>query len=423
MTTMLPNSMNYQDTHASLPEGMTATQITLSPANGSTFSAGGSVIQFDYLNRGFIDPTSIFLRYKYTLTSAVGAQMIGTPVYTPFIRNELLIGSSVVESQNQYNQNCNLLVNLSTDVSAKYGLQSAYGYGDASGGTSAPSPPMSAMDGRTCAVNEVGFFSGMLPGMLSNCEKLIPAFAMPQIITQLTLDSIANIFTIAVVPTGFVLSNVELVYTMIDAGQQVEAMVRSLGTFYIKSQSLVNSSVTLASGTTGSISLVFNQRLASVKSAFVLFTGTTANSLNKWGDWYDPTSNNGEISINVGGISYPQRPLSTLTNKSGILQYLRNATGSIYDKNNSLSINSVEWNRIGNDVTTVSESAKFIIGVSLEKMHTPALLTGISTQNSAITVLVSTSTATAQAHTVNLVLSYDALIEIDVNSRQVAVKM
>ena len=416
---MLPNSMNYQDVHASLPDGLTSTQITLSPANGATFSAGGSVVQFDFLNRGFIDPQSIFIRYKYTLTSAVGAQIIGTPVYTPFVRMETLIGSSVIESVNQWNQTSNLLVNLSTDVGAKYGLQSAYGYADNTTAT----PPMSAMDGRTCILNEVGFMSGMLPGMLSNCEKLIPAFAMPQIRTQFTLDSIANIFTTAVVPTGFVISNFELVYTMIDAGPQVEQMVRSLGTFYIKSQSVVNSSVTLASGTTGSISLVFNQRLASVKSAFVLFTGTSSNSLNKWGDWYDPTSSNGEVSINVGGISFPQRPLSTLTNKAGILSYLRNATGSIYDKNNSLSINSIEWNRVGNDVTTVSEPAKFICGVSLEKMHTPALLTGISTQNSAITVLVSTSTATAQAHTVNLVLSYDALIEIDTNARQVAVKM
>ena len=425
MSILLPNSVNYAEGHPSLPEGVVATQITLSPANGSTFSAGGSVIQFDYLNRGFIDPQSIFLRYKYAMTTtALGAEIIGTPVYTPFVRMETLIGSSVVESQNQYNQNCNMLVNLSTDVASKYGLQSAYNYGDSN---TPATPAMSAMDGHTCINNETGFMSGMLPGLLSNCEKLIPAFAMPQIRTQLTLDSIQNIFTsgaTSIVPSVFTLSNVELVYTMIDMGQQVESMVRSLGTFYIKSQSLVNSSVTLANATSGSISLVFNQRLASVKSAFILFTGTNVASVNKWGDAYDPTQNSGEISINVGGISYPQRPLSTITNKAGILQYLRSATGSIYDKNNSLSINSVEWNRTGITVpTTLTEPAKFIVGVNLEKIHGGALLTGISTQNSAITVLVSTTTATAQAHTVNLILSYDALVEINVDSRQVSVKM
>lgn len=418
---MLPNSMNYSEGHPSLPEGIVSTQITLSPANGAVFSAGGSVIQFDYLNRGFIDPQSIFIRYKYTLASPAGApEIVGTPVYTPFVRMETLIGSTVVESQNQYNQNCNLLTNLSTDVASKYGMQSAYNYGDATG-----APAMSAMDGHICIANETGFMSGLVPGMLSNCEKLIPAFAMPQIRTQFTTDSIANMFTslaASIIPTAFTITNFELVYTMIDAGPQVEAMVRGLGTFYIKSQSVVNSSVSLANGTAGSISLVFNQRLASVKSAFVLFAGSHALSANKWADSFDPTRSSGEISINVGGISYPQRPLSTLSNKAGILQYLRHATGSIYDRNNSLSINTVEWNKSGIDPTTSSEPAKFVVGLSLEKMHTNALLTGISTQNSAITVLLSTSLATLQAHTVNLILSYDALIEIDVNSRQVSVK-
>ena len=421
MTTLLPNSMNYQETHATLPENMTATQITLSPANGSSFGPG-AVVQFDYLNRGFIVPDSIFFRMKVTLASAVGAQIIGTPAYTFFVRNETIIGSSVLESVNQYNQVCNVLVNLSTDVSSKYGIQNAYGYLDQVTGT----PAMSQMDGRVCAVNEAFTLSGLLPGMLTNCEKLIPAFAMPQIRTQLTLDSIANIFaTLAtpITPTNYTISNFEMVYTMLDGGPQVEQMVRSLGKFYIKSQSIANSSVSLAAGTTGSISLVFSQRIASIKSAFVLFTGTSANSLNKWGDAYDPTSNNCEVSINVGGITYPQRPLSMLNNKSGILQYLRNTTGSMYDKNNNLSINSIEWNRIDNDVTTTAEPGKFYLGFNLEKLHTNALLTGVSTQNSAITVLLSTSTATAQAHTVNLLLSYDALIEVDTNARMVSVKV
>ena len=237
------------------------------------------------------------------------------------------------------------------------------------------------------------------------------------------LSDMFAVLTTPITPTNFVISNFELCYNMIDAGAVVENMVRSLGTFYIKSQSIANSSVSLAAGTTGSISLVFNQRLASVKSAFVLFTGTTANSLNKQYDFYDPTSSNGEMSINIAGIQYPQRPLSTLNNKNGILQNLRGATGSIYDKNNSLSINSLEWNRQGNDITTTQEPGKFIFSVNLEKVHTDALLTGISTQNSAITVLLSTSTATAQLHTVNLLLSYDALIEIDTATRQVSVKM
>ena len=419
MSVALPYSMDYTQQHLSLPENIVSTNITLSPVNGSTF-APSSVIQFDFLNRGFIDPTTIFLRYKWAVTTATGAEMIGTPVYTPFIRLETLIGSTVVESQNQYNQNCHLLTNLTTDVASEYGIQNAYGYTGNGGVTS-----LSDMDGRTMIGNETGSFSGLLPCLLSNSEKMIPAFAMSQIRVQLTMDSLANMFAVLATPinpTAFVISNIELCYTMVDAGPAVEAMVRSLGTFYIKSQSLANSSVTLAQGTTGSIPLVYNQRLASVKSAFVLFTGTSALSLNKWGDFFDPTSSNGELNINVGGIQYPQRPLSTLNNKNGILQVLRNATGSIYDKTNTLSINAVEWNRIGDVATTTKEPAKFVFGINLEKIHTPALLTGISTQNSAITVQLSTSTSTLQAHTVNLVLAFDALIEIDTNTRMVSVK-
>lgn len=417
MSSSLPYSMDFAVQHSALPDGLKTTNIVLSPVNGTTFSPS-SVIQFDYYNRGLIDPTTIFLRYKYTLTSLSASEMIGTPFYQPFIRNETLIGSQVVETVNGYNQVCNLLTNLSTDTGAKYGLQSIYGYANNTTAT----PAMSLMDGRLMTLNETGSFAGLLPGILTNAEKMIPAFAMGSIRTQLTMDTLANIFTTNVVPTAFVLSNVELCYTMVDAGQAYESYVRGLGPFEIKTQTVANTSIALAAGTAGSVSLPFNVRLASVKSAFVLFTGTTANSLNKTNDWFDPTSGNGELSINIGSQQYPQRPLSTLNNKNGILMALRNATGSIYDRNNTLSINAIEWNRVGNDVTTYNEPAKFIFGINLERIHTPAMLTGISTENSIISVLLQTNTPTAQLHNVHLVLAHDVFITVDPNTRQVNTK-
>ena len=418
MSSSLPYSMDFAVQHSALPDGLKTTNIVLSPVNGTTFSPS-SVIQFDYYNRGLIDPTTIMLRYKYTLTAALNnVEMIGTPVYQPFIRNETLIGSQVVETVNGYNQVCNLLTNLSTDVGAKYGLQSAYGFGN----NVTLTPAMSLMDGRQMGINEVGSFAGLLPGILSNAEKMIPAFAMGSIRTQLTMDTLANIFTTNVLPTGFVLTNVELCYTMVDAGQAYEQYVRSLGPFEIKTQTVANTSIALAAGTAGSVSLPFNVRLASVKSAYVLFTGTTANSLNKTNDWYDPTSSNGELSINIGSQQFPQRPLSTLNNKNGILMALRNATGSIYDRNNTLSINTIEWNKQGNDATTFNEPAKFIFGINLERVHTPAMLTGISTENSIISVLLQTNTPTQQLHNVHLILAHDVFITVDPNTRQVNTK-
>lgn len=417
MSVALPSILNYGETHSALPDGMTAYTISLQPVNGSVF-APGSVIILDFNNRGLIIPDSIYIRYKYSITAAAGSQFIGTPAYSSFVRLETLFGSVVSESINQYNQTANMLVNLTQDTSSKYGLQNAYGYND-----NTTTPSLAQLDGRTNALNETGTFSAMLPGLLSNAEKAWPAFAMPQVRVQLTMDSIANIFTTAVVPTAYTISNFELVYQMLDVPADVENMIRSVGDrFYIKSQSFMNSSVTLATGTTGSISLVYNSRLASVKSAFLNFSGTSANSINKWGDSYDVTSSNGDYQLQVGGVVYPQRSLSTLNNKTGILQELRRAVGSIYDKTNSLSINSVEFNRVGNDATSNSEPGKFWVGINLEKLHSHSLLTGISTANSAITLQINTSTATAQTHTCNLILNYDALVEIDQANRMVSVK-
>jgi hypothetical protein len=87
--------------------------------------------------------------------------------------------------------------------------------------------------------NETNDFAGPLMSILSNSEKLIPLFAMPQVRITLTVESLANMFTSVVVPTGWILSNVELRYKVIDFGGNVGEMVRDMGEkIYIKSQSL-----------------------------------------------------------------------------------------------------------------------------------------------------------------------------------------
>lgn len=418
MSQMLPNMMNYEETYSQIPDGLVSTQIVLSPVNGSTF-APSSVIQFDLLSRGMIVPDSVFLRYKWATTSvAGGGSILGTPVYAPIARLETIIGSQVVETINQYNQCANMLVNLTSSVASKYGMMSSYGYA-----TAGATPAMAELDGRLLPTTaESGSFSGLLPGLITNSTKLLPLFAMGQVRVQLTLDTLANFTTTALPIATFSMTNVELIYTMVDPGQRVEQYVRGLGTFHIKSQSFTNSSVSLGSGTSGTISLVFNQRLASIKSAFVLFTPTGANGINKSFDSVDPTASNGEISLNIGGITYPARPLSTINNRNGILQYLRNAVGSLYDKDNSMSINNVEWNYLPTVATTVTEPSKFIVGIDLERLHTDSLLSGTSTENSAITLLLQSNTATNQIYNVNLILAYDAIIECDTNSRQVSIK-
>ncbi len=90
-----------------------------------------------------------------------------------------------------------------------------------------------------------------------------------------------------------------------------------------------------------------------------------------------------------------------------------------------MSVNSVEFYVDANDTTSNTVRGKFIVGIPLEKLHIPsdkAMLTGVSTNNSNITVNINTSTATAAACTIDLILNYDAIIEIDTQTRDARVR-
>lgn len=419
MSSALPSQVSYTQGSPSLPPNARAVDVVLRPTNGATFGEN-AVISFDFNNAGFIDPASIYLRYKYAFTNVVSAEMKGTPVYTPFATLRGYVGSSQIETISQYNQVAHLLVTATHDVAQKYGLQAGYGYYNS---TSAPT--LEQLDGRILTVNETGTFSAPLPCMFSNCEKYLPAFAMPQMRLELVVSTLADMFkpVASVIPTGIVLSNLELCYTQIEMGSEIEAMVRSSGLTHIKTHSFVNSASTLASGTTGQVSLVYNQRLASIKSAYLwLAQAQTANTNGEF-DSVDATSGNGSYSITVAGRQYPQNSLNTAINKAGIFQALRGAVGTIYDKNNNSSINSVEWAYNSGATTTVSAPAKFVVGIDLEVVDNAFITSGISSQNSAISMNIQLGTATAIAHNCHLILNYDALMEVDFVSGQASVKM
>ena len=81
----LPNSVNYSTPIPSLPDNATKYSVALQPVNGSSFLAGGQQIIFQFANRGFLIPDSVYLRYKCAIVNgATASAMLGTPVYTPF---------------------------------------------------------------------------------------------------------------------------------------------------------------------------------------------------------------------------------------------------------------------------------------------------------------------------------------------------
>lgn len=419
MSIVLPSVIDYQASLPSLPDGVRTTHVVSTPVNLSTASAG-SVISFQLLNNGFLVPDSMYLAYSYSMTTAsAGAIIKGTPAVSPFSRLDELIGSNSINTIQPYNMVASDLFNFTYNQADKYGNQPMLGYNNSTG-----TPTLAEMDSRTCVDDESGSFSFPIVGsVFANCEKLIPLFAMGQLEVRFTVDSIANIFTTAVVPSAFTLSNLELRYQICDMGNAVENLVKGISSrIFIKTQSISASSQTISSGSSGSLSLVYNQKFNSIKALFLHLGGT--NSATAVNTFFDSVACNAtsDYAFQIAGTNYPQRVLSATTNRNGIFASLKEAVGSLYDKDNRMAINSVEFGYNSSSTTTATEPGKFIPAVSTRILNTNALLTGVSSQNSPISVLINTS-ATSHALTAFLLISYDAILEIDPVNRQASLKV
>ena len=104
--------------------------------------------------------------------------------------------------------------------------------------------------------------------------------------------------------------------------------------------------------------------------------------------------------------------------------------GNLYDTKNSMSINKIEFSwtdaSITAAATAVSQPGKFIVGIDTTILgcgSSKNLLNGSSSQNCPITVLLNIATALGAARNLNLVLNYDALIEIDPATSMVSTRI
>ena len=114
------------------------------------------------------------------------------------------------------------------------------------------------------------------------------------------------------------------------------------------------------------------------------------------------------------------------TNKAAFLQELRRSQGNLYDFKNSMSINSIEFEILENGAPSYTQPGKFYIGIDTTKLGSGSsknLLNGSSSQNSPINVLLNIANATTAARNLNLVLNYDALIEIDPSTSMVSARV
>ena len=156
--------------------------------------------------------------------------------------------------------------------------------------------------------------------------------------------------------------------------------------------------------------------------------GSGASSRNKLLESFDMTrggitlGTGGSYQFGVNGINYPMNPISTSYNKGFALQELRRAMNNIYQNNVDMSINANEFNIVDGSLTSVYIPGKFYVAVNTQRLSVPykALFTGISSQNSPITAIINLGTvATSQQFTCILAIYYDAIIEIDLATKQV----
>ena len=394
--------------------------------NGSKFDPSSQIL-VDLGNRGFLDPASLSIRYRITFsvtTSTDVIKLVGTPVYTPILRLDTLINSQTVETINNYNTVANMWTNLSMSIADKMGVQYPLGYSNDLTNENTDGSTIT-----TAAVSTVRYYSAPLISLLGGAEKLIPLFLLNNIRLAFTLDTLANIQTAIAADvkcTAYQIDNFEVVYNMVDFGREVEQQIIAENPkVRIKSSSFATSiAPQIAAFTSGSQTLSFNLRYASVKSAFLNFGGgEVTTSANRNMDSYYVTSG-GDYQLSIGGVNFPQKALSTLNNKGGCFQELRRAMGSIFGKNVALSINANEYGLYTGASTTASTNvlpAKFWLGVNLQKLtiSEKAWFTGISTQMAPINVNLNIGTATAYIFNPMLILYYDAIIEVDSQTKQI----
>ena len=435
---VLPKEINYKSA-MSLPDGTSSNSIVSSPINGATFQAS-QIVQFDLVQRGYLVPESMYIRYKLTTTGGTAGAATnfirGTPVYSFFARSEVIVGSQVVESIQNYNQLCNMLVNCKMNYAQKVGLANSFGYTSSAGATTfAFDFSTNAANGgnlstSTNAAPQSIFLAAPLGNLLSNADHLVPLKFMPSCRIQLTTETLANAIQSpagANAIAGYSISNFELCYDIIEFSPMVDQAITTMGagSITIRSQSYLSSGATLPGTSSGALEFLFNQRLASIKSLFCHLSGTVATvALNTLFDSQDVTGTlGGDYQFFVSGVPYPPRPISTVLNKAGASMELSAAFGPAHDLlTSNFAITPAEFNASNNVATTQNQMGKFYIGTNVEKLSTNgALLTGISSQGSPISVRISIGSATTNIQVIQLICLYDALLTIDIPSRTLVV--
>ena len=430
----LPSSVDFSKKLPSLPDGVSSSLMAIQATNGIQFSAG-QLVQFDLPAREglYLDGKTAFLRFRLAVVGSTATAPIirRKPAYSVINKLDEFVGSVPTNSVFQYNQVANMWIDANFSLADVAGQ--AVSFGLEQDGT------LADVDGVTCTANGTRQIYCAVPlvcSALIGCDKLLPTGLMGSYRVQLTLASLAEVFTTgATNVSGFTINQPELCIQAINMGTAVDRIVAGMGDkLYIRTNGWANSTQSTSATSAGAYSLPFNHRYESIEALYFLSSSTdVAKALNLWGDSFNPlgaTGVNGSIQFQIGNSQYPLLPINNSTGGvASVQQYLRACAGLITDQRNTMSITFSAFDQYANGATasTANVPAKFIIGVPLNRVNanTPysasSLLSGVSATQSPILAQLNAGSAFNSTMSFSLIAEYTELIEIDPVSKQVSV--
>ena len=122
----LPSEIDYTKELKMLPPGTNNLTIVATKNNGSSFNANAQPA-FDLVTRGFLIPSSLYLRYRNKIVVTTASFMKGTQFATPFSRSA---GSSIIETIPYYSMIYNFILNTRLNLAQKAGKAYNFGVSD-----------------------------------------------------------------------------------------------------------------------------------------------------------------------------------------------------------------------------------------------------------------------------------------------------
>ena len=445
----LPKEVQYNKPMASLPSDTRMSQTIVRPSNGATFTQDGNIIQFDLPAHSFLVPNSLCLNLNVKVAVANVDNEItfrGCPAASWISRVETIVGGSLLESVSDYGRLYNMIsqAKLSFDEKASLYTEFGYGGGGVAGNTEA-NPTLHNLNGRKGPTDSGsgdavdGTFPVSLPlgCLLASCSELIPLAHMGGVRIQITTAQLSEF--VKIVGTGtptLTFSDLEMTFDLVDFGAGMDSVVRSMAIndeLVLKSQGWNTTNVNfpnLAAATDATY--IYNVRLSSIKSLVLQLTGEAGGkAINAGYDAVKAGGKTGSVQFFVANRPFPPTPLRE-TNNAAIKSALRQAFGGAHDVYSSRNaITQKQWDTVANlandagtSASTVEQPASHFYGMNTEKLSSNAvMMSGESSQLTPINVRVATSEATANAATLTLYACYDALISLNVATRQVAVRV